>query len=430
MRQYTTANDTMVQWDPKKHNAYMPTHAMVHAVLPSSATFSHLHLFDTSGPKSNGQPNTLETQTEFSLEERLGHIKELIETFQPRLVAAWLEAAPSVFMSTSSIAITPALELLHEILTLSLVLWRAMVGSDIIRLVSQDWLNMYLQQLLKHLTVYFPYGADALGNRGSKVDDKLQEMNIMLCELTSLFLLARTILQPSATEEPRQKRRKLESEDQVPSWAETVVQYVLGVLGYHEDQDGMTSASSSFRTDHLVSLLPAIWGFLNCLTNEESVTLFKATVQYYHTCQPNAASRKVLLDFITRAYMVQSTPSYHGQFMITKDSELARLLKEWLLGLPKMLWQLRANHIETSRAILNVMCDIAKRADKDVFDFDTLRQVETTLVPFFFVQLAKGPLFGPFRDLPADVQQRALDYVNYLGSPSEKMSLAIQQCKK
>lgn len=75
------------------------------------------------------------------------------------------------------------------------------------------------------------------------------------------------------------------------------------------------------------------------------------------------------------------------------------------------------------------MCDIVKRSDKDVFDGSTLLEVENKLVPFFFVNIAKGPLFGPFSELPSDVQQRALDYVQYLDSKSEKMAAAIKQCK-
>ncbi|KAI8385752.1 Rix1 complex component [Blakeslea trispora] len=352
----------------------MPVHPMVASVAPylSKHTFSHLHLFGSSGPDTN-------TQTEFSQDERLKDVRQLIETFQPMLVASWLEAAPSVFMA--GISMTPALELLYQILRLSLVLWRAMVSS------GQQPPLADLNNLLKHLTVYFPYGSDGLGQRSTKVNDLLQEMNIMLCELTSLFLLA-------------QMQVSEEGVAEMPSWASSVVQHVLALLG-HEQQ-----TSSSFSADHLTSLLPAIWGFLNCLAYEESLVVFRATLQYYHACQPNAASKKVLLNFITRVYMIQSTPSYQGQFRMTKESELARLLSEWLVSLPKTLWQLRANHIETSRMILNVLCAVAKRGDQDVFEKSTLKQVETALVPFFFVQLARGPLFGPFQDLPADVQQQ------------------------
>jgi pre-rRNA-processing protein IPI1 len=212
---------------------------------------------------------------------------------------------------------TPALELLHEILKLSLVLWRAMVGSEIISTLPKEWLNTQLQSLLKHFTIYFPYGADSFGNRGSKVDDMLQEMNIMLCELTSLYLLARTMQKNSNTtnttstkklsERQQIKRRKLaledEQEDVVPEWAETVVGHVLGVLGLDAEGNAVAT-STSFRPENLISLLPAIWGFLNCLSYEESITMFRATVGYYEACQPQSASKRVMLDFIIRAYMV------------------------------------------------------------------------------------------------------------------------------
>ncbi|KAG2235918.1 hypothetical protein INT48_008221 [Thamnidium elegans] len=462
MSQYNAADESKtVKWDSKIKNAFTPSYSMVASIAPylsegaKLATYSHLHLFESSGPKntststvttaSGGQTATSEiNNSEFSAEERLRNIKELIETFQPILVASWLEAAPAVFVSVSSISMSPALELLNQVLRLSLILWRAIVGSEIISDLPKEWLNQHLQQLLKHFTVYFPYGADSFGNRGSKVDDLLQEMNIMLCELTSLFLLARKMQKNSTqiknkmsnaklTERQQVKRRKLEKEHEetdIPEWAENVVEHVLGVLGYQSEDGTMTTASSSFRMENLVSLLPAIWGFLNCLEYEESITMFKALLGYYDLCQPNSASKRVALEFITRVYMVQSTPSYNGQFVIRPHTELATLLKGWVLGLPKLLWQLRSNHVETSRSILNIMCDIVKRSDRDIFDLDTLIEAETKLVPFFFVQIARGPILGPFNELPADVQQRALDYVQYLDSKSEKMAVAIEKCKE
>jgi hypothetical protein len=189
---------------------------------------------------------------------------------------------------------TPALELIYEILKLSLVLWRAMIGSETIASLSPEWLNQHLQALLKHFSVYFPFGADSFTNRGAKVDDTLQEMNIMLCELTSLFLLARTM----------QKNKSKQGRDaSMPEWAEQVVGYVYGILGYQEVNGQMTSASTNFRSENLISLLPAVWGFLNCL-EEDGPMMLKAFYGFYNTSQPTSASKKIALDFIIRAYLV------------------------------------------------------------------------------------------------------------------------------
>jgi hypothetical protein len=60
-----------------------------------------------------------------------------------------------------------------------------------------------------------------------------------------------------------------------------------------------------------------------------------------------------------------------------------------------------------------------------------LKETENFIAPFFFIQIpSKGPVFGPCKDLPADIQQRALDYVHYIDSKSEKIAFAIQQCKE
>ncbi|KAI8971431.1 Rix1 complex component [Mycotypha africana] len=443
-------------------NAFTPIHPMASAVAPFLSTpgsdlfnYSHLNLFESSGPRSqSNNTNTVNTATkastssadlhmnEFSMEDRMKNIKELIETFQPILIASWLEAAPSVFMSVSNISHTPALKLIYAILKLSLVMWRAMVGSDNIKTLSLSWLQTQLESLLKHFTVYFPFGADAIGNRGNEVEDMLLKMNIMACELTSLYLLARTMIQNN-TENNRTARRRMSKKakldknddteneiDRVPEWAEPVVEHILGALG--SDREGNTvSTSTHFKAEHLMSLLPAIWGFLNCLNYEESILLMKATIHYYHSCQPTSASKRVLLNFIIRIFMLQSMAGYNGHFRILKYSALASLLEEWFLSLPKLLWQLRTHAIESSRAILNFMCDIAKRGDKDIFSQETLLEAETKLIPFFFVNVAsKGPLYGPFLELPADIQQRALDYVFYLNSKADKVISAIDRCRE
>lgn len=92
------------------------------------------------------------------------------------LVAAWLEAAPTVFssFSTSRIAESPALELLQIVFKLSIILWRSLVRrrqqkeeSNVN--VTDAWLDQHLQQLLKHLMAYFPYGADSVERRPGKV---------------------------------------------------------------------------------------------------------------------------------------------------------------------------------------------------------------------------------------------------------------------
>jgi hypothetical protein len=64
----------------------------------------------------------------------------------------------------------------------------------------------------------------------------LQEMNIMTCELTSLFLLARKIQTNHALSsgegDKKRSHEMMEQDDTVPVWADRIVDYVLGLLGF------------------------------------------------------------------------------------------------------------------------------------------------------------------------------------------------------
>lgn len=93
MAQYHTIDTSkVVVWDNKHKNQFTPAHAMVASVAlylsegAKLATYSQLHLFESSGPKnhsggaatasSGGQTATSEiNNSEFSAEERLSNIK-------------------------------------------------------------------------------------------------------------------------------------------------------------------------------------------------------------------------------------------------------------------------------------------------------------------------------------------------------------------
>ena len=111
-----------------------------------------------------------------------------------------------------------------------------------------------------------------------------------------------------------ESKRQKTQDDQVPEWTETVVSFVFESLGYQVN-DTMTSGSSSFRADNLVSLLPAIWGFLNCLSNEESMSLFDAVMSFQKKCQA-PTTKKIASDFIIHIYTVSRALYY--PFLTTK----------------------------------------------------------------------------------------------------------------
>ncbi|KAF8943360.1 hypothetical protein BGZ47_005505 [Haplosporangium gracile] len=132
---------------------------------------------------------------------RLSQIKPLIATLHPLLLSVWLDTAPTVFSSTTTIHANHALTVVHLVLRIWGILWRAALAvpkkkttieTDEEREQEREevrWLDEFLQSLLRHVLIYFPFGKDTVGMIDAKVSALLQEMNTTYCELTSLFLL-------------------------------------------------------------------------------------------------------------------------------------------------------------------------------------------------------------------------------------------------
>ncbi|KAI9268341.1 Rix1 complex component [Phascolomyces articulosus] len=264
-------------------------HPSAYSAIPYlSHSDSHiLNLFESSGPKKQGinQPASsasgINNSDSFKTNSTVDDFdaQKLIEIFQPILLNTWLETAPSVFSTTNSISLTPALELLHVILNITLVLWRALVSGEKAIHLNGVWLEKHCYQLLKHFATYFPYGADTLSDGGAKVDSVLREMNIATCELTSLLLLAKTahVQQQYGTVTGQKRRRQhFEMEYIETEWTEKIVHHVLLILGSQESRYGkMTTMSVNFKETDLDTLLPAVWGFMNSLGSDYQFEIFE-----------------------------------------------------------------------------------------------------------------------------------------------------------
>lgn len=111
---------------------------------------------------------------------RLSQIKPLITTLHPLLLSVWLDTAPTVFASTTTIHAGHALNIVHLVLRIWGILWRAALARPKKKIVDSEeelelekeeakWLEEYLQSLLRHVLIYFPFGKDTVGMVDSKV---------------------------------------------------------------------------------------------------------------------------------------------------------------------------------------------------------------------------------------------------------------------
>jgi len=87
--------------------------------------------------------------------------------------------------------------------------------------------------------------------------------------------------------------------------------------------------------------------------------------------------------------------------------------------------------METSRVILEALCDVEKRQARSVFEEEMFDTLQKSMIPFFYVDLPnKAPLFGPFLSLTEDLQRNAIEFLFYSPSIPEKMEAALQKCYK
>ncbi|KAF9430404.1 hypothetical protein BGZ76_000851 [Entomortierella beljakovae] len=481
---------------------------------------------------------------------RLAEIKPLIATLHPLLLSVWLDTAPNVFASSTTIHANHALTIVHLVLKIWGILWRAAlarpkkkVGAELDGAQEQEaasgqWLDEYLQSLLRHVLIYFPFGKDTVGVTDSKVAWQLQEMNTTYCELTSLFLLesgvgstrrvnkqflkkptphsntsskskkeaVKTSYRPS-NKDAKKRKQDLErppspsssdydSEDETekphqstansntilvqveaPPWADQVVDFVLGTLGWVDPEDQsngsqhdsatsqMTGQSTDFKSQHLAALLPTLWALLNCLEPHRKESIFEALMTYFDNTHVQSSAKKTVLQFLALVIKLQSHPHYTGSFSVTipgaragtasrnltglskkerKEQQesirkMSTLLASSLLKLPKLLWDLGTERVETTETALDLLAWVAvitgdsyAESTQEEERKQFLKTFQSYMALFFCVTVNKGEkktIMGPFVNLPPTLQRRAIEIVYYSGAVASEPSPKLKKKK-
>ncbi|KAF9395298.1 hypothetical protein CPC16_008782 [Podila verticillata] len=465
---------------------------------------------------------------------RLQQIRPLISTLHPLLLSVWLDTAPTVFSTTTAIPANHALTIVHLVMQIWGILWRAALAKPKKKSVDSEeerraeeadekWLDEYLQSMLRHVLIYFPFGKDTVGMTDVKVASLLQDMNTTYCELTSLFMLGtgigqirkvhkdtitksaqklekakakktkintKTSYRPSnkskktvqakqessddydsydseedVNEEPETNDNMVSFQVETPKWADQVVLFVLTSLGWsnpdkdEDDETSMVGVSSDFKSEHLVALLPTLWTLLNCLETERKEWVFEALMSYFDAAHVQSGTKRVVLQFLSLMIKLQSHPHYTGSFSImvpgsrvsvTKRTlsglskkerkeqqvsilKLSKQLSASLLKLPKLLWDLGTERIETSQTILDLLAWITVIAGDDragaAYEEERvqfLKTLQSYMSLFFCVTMGKGgekrTVMGPFVRLPPALQRRAVEIVYYAGVVSTDFS--------
>jgi len=215
-----------------------------------------------------------------------------------------------------------------------------------------------------------------------KVEQSFQDLNLIYCELTSLLALTSY---PRTTNNPRANRGKSRQSQIATQASEGVLslrvrEYVIQLLRGETlsgSQIGRTLTPTSYS-----ALLPTIWSLLNQPSATEhsiSSDVLRATLEHATKTSSNSAVKKLGIEFVARLALVSPAASdlvnrfypftlkletelqYQGVFRMARTVNDAKKFDDWLVHLPKALWELESNNLSATEVILRFLLRLFQR---------------------------------------------------------------------
>ncbi|KAJ1654250.1 rRNA processing protein [Dispira simplex] len=427
------------------------------SLLPShtASPFVYLDLFGENmlNDKSAAKSSTISNPTNPTPDQQPNTGRQVLLELFPFLQAAWVEACPVVFIDRARVRHDqPELAILDLVIQILRVLWR-----EDFHLTSGSPLKEEDEfvQLMKHIMVYFPFGHNAVHLQDKQTQSIFQDMNSAVCEMVAQLLATSGRMgnllgadsssnNTTSADQPRKStRNKAKSMDRdLARWSLDIFNFILLALGSSEQAAGspnegyhLTQVSSTvqwqvrFDQPGLVAALPAIWRLQTGLPNELGGALYRALFHYFQTESIRSPAKLTMLEYLARLFEIQTCPSSPIVPQLRNEAgEVISLLESWLIVLPRLLWELKADFPRASTVTLKVLALASKRTGSYV-NPNTWMRIQLTLVPFFYVQIPnKGAMFGPFVNLPAELQRLVAELLYYCPTVNDKITDALNHC--
>ncbi|KAI0830683.1 hypothetical protein BC628DRAFT_1313137 [Trametes gibbosa] len=365
------------------------------------------------------------TQSGTALDTHVASVAHIARTLQATLVSTFLDCAPAVF-SPSSTPSETELQLVLVVCQLCRSMYGKILQDTSESRSSHETAETDLQTMLSYLSPYFPFTITGpfTAKRDVKMEQAFQDLNLIFCELSSFLVLASQGDSKRAPaprrSNPRLTRTKraastLESASIVRArQIERVNEYIVRLLRGETSSAGVQpSISRQIAPQAYVALLPTIWSLLNSTTSEAADTLFAAVMEHAVKISSASAVKRHTIDFVGRLVLLDREPEYTGAFRTGQRQETDAKLEEWMLQLPKALWESAGNHLATTETILRLLLRASQRRS-GLLRPETYTSLRTRCVPYFAItHPTRGKLHGPYAKLPANspLRRLALDFV-------------------
>jgi hypothetical protein len=370
--------------------------------------------------------------TNFFSVNTLRGLQNLFAAALPLLFEVWLECEPSDLSAGNIINLKIILNtvrlLLHNLEILELQHRINTIDKETLEYPSLAAFlkDKYLKSIQKYILAHFPFAVKA--TYSEKDRSNLMALNVEVCVVLTYFLEIKD--EHSIEPEENRKDNKANNKTEV-NWVEKITDFVITNFEGGEAKGRMPFAHYVM----LVELLPVVKKLMlyysqeNTHDTEYLKMLFDAFNAYFKSSPAKSTSKKACIKFISDIIMNNSNMGGAMNSLISLDQTIVR---DWLLDLPKTLWQLQTKSSHASQLILKLLWNFGCQSPStgaSLFNPDTL---QNPMVPFFFtvVNNPKGAfdLFGPFVHLPVVVQKTAVELLYYFSIINPNMQRALMYC--
>ncbi|KAI0315863.1 hypothetical protein OF83DRAFT_1061342 [Amylostereum chailletii] len=319
---------------------------------------------------------------------------KLARTLHPVLLSAFLDCAPAVF-SPSSAPPDPELGVVIAVTDIYRNIYSALFQRPEVRIASTVGPALEdLQTILGHMTIHFPFQPNGVNKRDVKLEQAFEGLNLAVCELTSLVSLASK--NKTATIPVKRSRR----EQALPVQISRVSEYVVRLLA-GEPSTSFALLRHIFAQTY-AALLPTLWALLSGngpnaeADPETSSEVLYATLEHAMRASSTSAVKRSTVEFIARLVLLETDVTYAGGFTLAKSAGDTEKFEQWVLHMPKTLWEMGGNNIPTSETILYFLLRLFQRRSS-LTTSKLADQLVTRLIPFFTTtHPSRGDVPGPF----------------------------------
>lgn len=340
--------------------------------LKSNATSTYSFIPNNSG--ASGMTDTpyakAATDPKYS-----AHYERLV----PVLINFWIESSELVFNASNQLTATSHFKTCHLVVKIL----GCIVNQSPVAMMKE-----WIKNVTKHITAYFPFGQnDSISCRDPSVVAELDNMNIDFGLIMMKFAESEKILQ---------------NHEQ----AERIMQQIKKFL------------TDTFQPGTKISNLPSALSLFDiCLNFSESYahrsSLF-GVLNDYQKSSPSLAMRYKIFTLMANCNLHSNNDH--------KDYQ------EWILSLPKLIWQLKSSNLDFTSSILLFL---AVQLKTHRVSGTTVSRLQSSLIPLFSCSVStktqpeSKTVFGPFLKYPESVQKLSIDLLFYLSTWDEGLSNAL-----